>query len=210
MKKKKYILLNSQYFPNLEYFVLIKNSSKILVNIDELYKKRTFRNRCVILGSNGKINLSVPVITSTNSRMLKDIRIDYSENWFKIHLRSLQTSYGKSPFFSFYKDYIFDYLNKRHNFLIDLNHDLLTLICKFLNLKKSFEYIDEKSLKCYGFDDFRKIVNPKFECSSRKIYNPYRYKHVFGKDFVPNLSIMDLLFSEGPNSLKVINNSDSF
>ncbi len=210
MKKKKYILLNSQYFPNLEYFVLIKNYSKILVNIDELYKKRTFRNRCVILGSNGKINLSVPVITSTTSRMLKDIRIDYSENWFKIHLRSLQTSYGKSPFFSFYKDYIFDYLNKRHNFLIDLNHDLLTLICKFLNLKKSFEYIDEKSLKCYGFDDFRKIVNPKFECSSRKIYNPYRYKHVFGKDFVPNLSIMDLLFSEGPNSLKVINNSDCF
>ena len=170
MKKKKYILLNSQYFPNLEFFVLIKNYSKILVNIDGLYKKRTFRNRCVILDSNGKVNLSVPVITSTTSRIFKDVRIDYSENWLKIHLRSLQTSYGKSPFFSFYKDYIFNCLNKRHNFLIDLNHDLLTLICKFLNLKKSFEYIDEKRLKSYDFDDFRNIVDPKFFYSSRKIF----------------------------------------
>ena len=74
----------------------------------------------------------------------------------------------KSPLFSFYKDYIFDCLNKRHNFLIDLNHDLLTLICKFLNLKKSFEYIDEKRLKSYDFDDFRNIVDPKFFYSSRK------------------------------------------
>jgi len=210
LKKKKYILLNSQYFPNLEFFVLIKNYSKILVNINGLYKKRTFRNRCVILDSNGKVNLSVPVITSTTSRIFKDVRIDYSENWLKIHLRSLQTSYGKSPFFSFYKDYIFNCLNKRHNFLIDLNHDLLTLICKFLNLKKSFEYIDEKRLKSYDFDDFRNIVDPKFFYSSRKIYTPYQYKHVFGKDFVPNISIMDLLFSEGPNSLEIINNSDSF
>ena len=139
MKKKKYILLNSQYFPNLEFFVLIKNYSKILVNIDGLYKKRTFRNRCVILDSNGKVNLSVPVITSATSRKLRDIRIDNSENWSKIHLRSLQTSYGKSPFFLYYRDYIFDCLKMRHNFLIDLNHDLLTLICKFLDLKKKLD-----------------------------------------------------------------------
>ena len=70
--------------------------------------------------------------------------------------------------------------------------------------------IDEKSLKSYDFDDFRNIVDPKFFYSSRKIYTPYQYKHVFGKDFVPNISIMDLLFSEGPNSLEIINNSDSF
>ena len=210
MKKKKYILLNSQYFPNLEFFVLIKNYSKILVNIDGLYKKRTFRNRCVILDSNGKVNLSVPVITSATSRKLRDIRIDNSENWSKIHLRSLQTSYGKSPFFSYYKDYIFDCLKMRHNFLIDLNHDLLTLICKFLDLKKKIRYVDEKRLNSCDFDDYRNIVNPKSLYSSRKIFDPYQYTHVFGKDFVPNLSIIDLLFSEGPRSIEVINNSDSF
>ena len=91
MKKKKCILIESQYFPNLEYFLLIKNNSNILINIDGIYKKRTFRNRCVILGSNGKINLSVPIITSSSSKILRDIRIDNSENWSKIHLRSLQT-----------------------------------------------------------------------------------------------------------------------
>ena len=210
MKKKKYILIESQYFPNLEYFVLIKNYSNILINIDDVYKKRTFRNRCVILDSNGKINLSVPIITSSSSKILRDIRIDNSENWSKIHLRSLQTSYGKSPFFSYYKDYIFDCLKMRHNFLIDLNHDLLTLICKFLDLKKKIRYVDEKRLNLCDFDDYRNIVNPKSSYSSRKIFDPYQYTHVFGKDFVPNLSIIDLLFSEGPRSIEVINNSDSF
>ena len=210
MKKKKYILIESQYFPNLEYFLLIKNNSNILININGIYKKRTFRNRCVILGSNGKINLSVPIITSSSSKILRDIRIDNSENWSKIHLRSLQTSYGKSPFFSYYKDYIFNCLNMRHNFLIDLNHDLLTLICKFLDLKKKIRYVDEKRLNSCDFDDYRNIVNPKSSYSSRKIFDPYQYTHVFGKDFVPNLSIIDLLFSEGPRSIEVINNSDSF
>jgi len=210
LKKKKYILIESQYFPNLEYFVLIKNHDNIIINIDGVYKKRTFRNRCVILGANGKINLSVPIITSSTSKIFKDIKIDYSEDWVKIHMRSLQTSYGKSPFFSYYKDYFFDCLNMRHNFLIDLNHDLLTLICKFLNLKKTFSYIDEKTLNSYDFDDFRNIVNPKSLYSSRKIYHTCQYVHVFGKDFAPNLSIMDLLFSEGPSSLDVINNSDFF
>ena len=98
----------------------------------------------------------------------------------------------------------------RHNFLIDLNHDLLTLICKFLDLKKKIRYIDEKSLNSYDFEDYRNIVNPKLSYSSRKIFHPHQYIHVFGKDFVPNLSIIDLLFSEGPSSLEVINNSDSF
>ena len=210
MKKKKYILIESQYFPNLEYFVLIKNYSNILINIDDVYKKRTFRNRCVILDSNGKINLSVPIITSSSSKILRDIRIDNSENWSKIHLRSLQTSYGKSPFFSYYKDYIFDCLKMRHNFLIDLNHDLLSLICKFLDIKNKIRYVDEKRLNSCDFDDYRNIVNPKSSYSSRKIFDPYQYTHVFGKDFVPNLSIIDLLFSEGPRSIEVINNSDSF
>ena len=210
MKKKKYILIESQYFPNLEYFLLIKNNSNILINIDGIYKKRTFRNRCVILDSNGKINLSVPIITSSSSKILRDIRIDNSENWSKIHLRSLQTSYGKSPFFSYYKDYIFDCLKMRHNFLIDLNHDLLSLICKFLDIKNKIRYVDEKRLNSCDFDDYRNIVNPKSSYSSRKIFDPYQYTHVFGKDFVPNLSIIDLLFSEGPRSIEVINNSDSF
>ena len=210
MKKKKYILIESQYFPNLEYFLLIKNNSNILINNDGIYKKRTFRNRCVILDSNGKINLSVPIITSSSSKILRDIRIDNSENWSKIHLRSLQTSYGKSPFFLYYRDYIFDCLKMRHNFLIDLNHDLLTLICKFLDLKKKIRYVDEKRLNSCDFDDYRNIVNPKSLYSSRKIFDPYQYTHVFGKDFVPNLSIIDLLFSEGPRSIEVINNSDSF
>ena len=210
MKKKKYILIESQYFPNLEYFLLIKNNSNILINIDGIYKKRTFRNRCVILDSNGKINLSVPIITSSSSKILRDIRIDNSENWSKIHLRSLQTSYGKSPFFLYYKDYIFDCLKMRHNFLIDLNHDLLSLICKFLDIKNKIRYVDEKRLNSCDFDDYRNIVNPKSSYSSRKIFDPYQYTHVFGKDFVANLSIIDLLFSEGPRSIEVINNSDSF
>ena len=96
-------------------------------------------------------------------------------------------------------------IKRRHNFLIDLNHDLLTLICKFLDLKKKIRYVDEKRLNSCDFDDYRNIVNPKSLYSSRKIFHPYQYTHVFGKDFVPNLSIIDLLFSEGPNSSEIIN-----
>ena len=207
MKKKKYILLESQYFPNLEYFVLLIKEKNILINNTSLYKKRTYRNRCEILGSNGKINLSVPIITSKNLKIMKDMKIDYSENWINIHSRSLQSSYGKSPFFIYYIDEIMNCLNLRHNFLIDLNHDLLTLICNLLGLDNNFKFTDEIDQKSFLFHDYSNIVNPKLSHQSRNIYISSVYKHVFGKEFVPNLSIIDLLFSEGPNSLEIINNS---
>ena len=73
MKKKKYILLESQYFPNLEYFTILKNHKNILINHSSLYKKQTYRNRCEILGANGKINLSVPILSSNNVKIMKDI-----------------------------------------------------------------------------------------------------------------------------------------
>ena len=135
------------------------------------------------------------------------MKIDYSENWINIHSRSLQSSYGKSPFFIYYKDEIMNCLNLRHNFLIDLNHDLLTLICNLLGLDNNFKFTDEIDQKSFLFHDYSNIVNPKLSHQSRNIYISSVYKHVFGKEFVPNLSIIDLLFSEGPNSLEIINNS---
>ncbi len=207
MKKKKYILLESQYFPNLEYFTILKNHKNILINHSSLYKKQTYRNRCEILGANGKINLSVPILTSNNVKIMKDMKIDYSENWINIHSRSLQSSYGKSPFFIYYKDQIMNCLNLRHNFLIDLNHDLLTLLCSFVDLDNNFKFLEEKDSKSFIFDNYSMIVHPKSYYSSRNIYFSSIYKHVFGKEFVPNLSVLDLLFSEGPNSSEIINNS---
>jgi len=207
LKKKKYSLLESQYFPNLEYFVLLTSQKNILINNSSLYKKQTYRNRCVILGPNGKINLSVPIITSKNVKIMKDMRIDYSENWINIHSRSLQSVYGKAPFFLYYQDEIINCLNIKHKFLIDLNHDLLTLFSDFLDFENDFRYIDEKQSKSYLKDDYSDIVDPKISYKVRNIYFPITYKHVFGKEFVPNLSIMDLLFSEGPNSSEIINKS---
>src|ERR1700753_2852027 len=95
------VLIEIQYFPVIDFFAGMINKESVLIEANENYQKQTLRNRCNILTSNGVQMLVVPVMKS-ESRLIRDIKIDYSQNWIQIHLRALQTAYGKAPYFEHY------------------------------------------------------------------------------------------------------------
>ena len=198
------ILVELQYFPSINYFKSI-NKNDILINLDSLYTRKSYRNRTIINGNNGSFNLIVPTIKNKISKKYVDIKIDHSQNWINQHLQSMQSSYGKTPYFLFYKDLITQVLKLRHIFLFDLNYDLLTLFFKLLNFENNFRKEKELILNGFKFDDLTHLSNINNDneiiLTSNKIY----YNNNFGKNFDTNVSILDLLFMKGPETRYFLN-----
>ena len=201
-------LLDLHYFPSIEYFVLLSNYEKVQVEAHENYEKQSYRNRCYILGSNKIQALTVPVLNGNSKVIVKDIKIDYSQKWLNIHWRSIASAYGKSPFFMFYGDYFEKIIYKKYEFLYDLNFELLLLLIKFLGLKTRIETtsVYQKDVGT-EFLDLRSTIHPKTDFKENGFFTPYRYNQIFGREFVNNLSILDLLFCEGRNTLEVLRKS---
>lgn len=164
-------------------------------------QKQTYRNRCYILSPNGRQTLVVPTQKNNESRRLKDIKISYAENWQKEHYKSLEAAYRRSPYFEYY-EYVFeDLLNSKHEFLIDLNLDILERLLKILNIDTqislSESYINGSE------NDFREKYNTK----SKPLELPH-YTQVFNEKlgFVTDLSIIDLICNQGPESVIYLTN----
>ena len=201
-------IIELHYLPSIEFFSLLHKDDLILLEAHENYVKQSYRNRCYILGANGKLQLTVPVVGGRKKIPIRDIQIDQSQNWLNIHIRALKSAYGKAPFFEFYFDYFDNIFQKREKFLFDLNLDLLTVCLNMLGIQKSIKLSESYSKPSEGrFSDFRNQITSKSDFTSRTFYQPVRYNQVFGKDFVPNLSVVDLIMNEGPNSGTIIQKS---
>ncbi len=195
------ILLSTAYFPPVEYFSLIRGAEKVLIEKEENYIKQTYRNRCRILSSNGPVNLSVPVMKTLPKTLLKDIAIDYSKRWQQVHIRALYSSYGRSPYFMFYSEGFEKILAKKHRFLLDLNTELLNECLNILKLERVIAFTSSFSMTADAVNDFRYCISPKtfseYKCK------PYMQVFTTG-NFVPGLSVLDLLFNLGPDSIYYI------
>jgi hypothetical protein len=198
------ILVELQYFPSINYFKNI-NSQDVIIDSNSFYVKKTYRNRSKIVGQNGFFHLIIPTIKNNTSKKYSDIKIDYSQNWINQHLQSLQSSYGKTPYFIFYKDLLVKCLKSRHIFLFDLNYDLLTLLFKFLNFDNKIKKINGIVHNGLNFNDGRHLCNP---VNDEKLFNNTKktsYNNNFGKNFDMNISILDLLFVKGPETGLFVN-----
>jgi len=194
------ILIHPTYLPNIAHFTAIVNAENVFLEMDDNYQKQTFRNRTHIYGSNGLLQLSVPVIHSLNNRQkYRDVKISNATKWQSLHWKSLQSAYSTSPFFEFYKDELQPLFEVKYDFILDYNLKCFVTICECLQLDlkltktKSFQKIVEDKT------DLRHLVNAKKEVpilfeSYTQVFND---KH----GFIQNLSILDLLFNEGPNAL---------
>ncbi|MCX6261036.1 MAG: WbqC family protein [Bacteroidia bacterium] len=192
------ILLSTAYFPNAEYFSLIKNADTVFIEQEENYIKQTYRNRCKILSSNGIMNLSVPVMKGHALKApVKDIKIDYSKRWQHIHLRAITSAYSRSAYFQFYSEHLERIMLKSHRFLLDLNDELLNKCLELLNIDKCILHTSVFQPDRGLPQDFRYRISPK--TSSGFTSRPYI--QVFGNnEFVTDLSILDLVFNMGPES----------
>lgn len=193
-------LLSTAYLAPIKYFAVLQQSENVLLERFEHYPKQTFRNRCTIYGANGPLSLTVPV---TKGDLLKiytrDLRIDYSLNWIKIHYKAIESAYNSSPFFMFYADEVFDIYNKKPAFLYDFNLELTQCICSFLRLNSIIDgTLAYQSTSPEGFTDMRNITNGKSLSFGQ--FPPYTqvFESKFG--FIENLSIIDLLFNVGPDA----------
>ena len=191
------------YLPNLEFFVALLGQNELLLDLDGKYEKQSYRNRTTILLANKVETLSVPVHSGGGSKAFRDIRIDQNQKWKNVHLRGIQSAYGKAPYFEYYFPYIKDVYDRNAMFLVDLDLELLTVCLKLLGMKIILKEIAQVELQ-HNAVDIRGILNSKRDFATREIYQPQPYPQLFGVDFVPNLSILDLLFCMGPESQDVL------
>lgn len=205
------ILIESQYLPSVAYFTLLAHSDQVWIETQERFEKQTFRNRCEILGANNIQRLSVPLHSANSGLPILKMKIDHRQKWLNNHWRSIQSAYGKAPFFDYYADYLKQELFKPCESIFELNQRLLTLCLKLLGLPVKVK-LTKKHKPTAGTNvlDFRSVVHPKKEIEQLTWFRPESYYQVFGKDFVPNLSILDLLFCMGPDSIVVLKKSGVF
>lgn len=198
-------LLSTAYFPPIEYFIYLLKTDEIIIEKYENYIKQTYRNRCNIYGPNGKQSLSIPVIKPYgNKTLIKDIRILYLQKWQLIHKRSIETAYNSSPYFLYYKDEIFNLYDEKDEFLFNFNLRLIKTLLKLIGIEKKITFTSAYQKNEKHLIDLRETISPK---SKSKIQHP-AYNQVFINKygFISNLSILDLLFNEGPSTLDFLNN----
>lgn len=206
--EEKPLLVELHFLPPLEYFTKLLTAKQVILEIQEHYKKQSFRNRCYILTANNVSMLTVPVKDGNKKIVFKEIRIDNDQNWVNIHWRTLQSAYGKSPFFEHYAPFFQKVLFREYTYLLDLNISLLSLCLELLEIKLYLKYSE-----CYenvpenDVEDIRNRIKPNKDPQANGFYQEIRYNQIFGKNFVSNLSIIDLLFCEGGNARQILQKS---
>jgi hypothetical protein len=202
------VLIESQYLPSIAYFSSFAKADELIIESHENFQKQTYRNRCYINTSQGAIPLIVPLLNASGKTLITEIRIDYSQNWLNNHWRSIQSSYGKAPFYEYYSDDLHNVLFQKFDRLFDLNSALLTLCLKWLKLKTPVRgtLVYEKT-PLQPIYDLRSTISPKNADGLKRVYEPAIYQQVFGNKFVTNLSLIDLIFCEGPGALGVVHAS---
>ena len=199
------ILIHPNYFPNIYQFTQIIKANNILFEVSDNYQKQTFRNRTYIYGANGKLGLFIPVIhTHKNRELFKDVKISYESNWMDLHLKSLQSAYRSSPYFEYFEDDFIKLYSEKEKFLADFNIKCIKLISNLLDLDLDFKISSKYVEKTNDIIDLRDLSNARKE---KKIETP-KYIQVFESKhgYLNNLSILDLIFSEGKNSVLLMNN----
>ena len=190
------------YFGPIDYYAEMVKSQSLNIEVCENFQKQTYRNRMNILGANGKLMLNIPTLHD-GTRIFKDLQPSYEYDWQKEHIKSLKSAYQSSPYFEYYEDDIIPILEKKEKFLLDLN--LKTI--EFMNQKLNLD-LEIKQTESYQIIDKEFDFRNQFSAKKPAQYELTEYAQVFDDkfEFVSDLSILDLLFSEGPSAVVYLKN----
>lgn len=209
MDTHRTIYLSSAYLAPIAYYSKLAICHTAYIEQYDHYTKQTYRNRCNIAGPEGVLSLSIPTVKPESLKcLMKDIRISDHGNWRHLHWNAMESAYNNTPFFEYYKDDFAPFYEKKYTFLFDFNEQLRQLICDLIELTPTVKYTQEyKTTFNANESDLREIIHPKKEyITADPDFVPIPYYQVFEArhGFIPNLSIVDLLFNMGPESLLIL------
>ena len=200
-------VIEIQYLPPVAFFVVLAKYPVVWIERQEHYQKGSYRNRCHIAGANGLLRLSIPLKKGKNEQQpITDTSIAYDKNWMHQHWASITSAYGNAPFFEFYAPILAPLYEQRWPLLYDFNYQLLETILGFLQLNVALKQTEKYHKQAPPqADDFRNTIHPKKPIP----FNLSTYPQVFMEKhgFMPNLSILDLLFCAGPQSSLILEQS---
>ncbi len=193
--------IESQYFGSVQYIKQIAKANSAVIDIHEPFKKMSYRNRTTIVSAQGPLLLTVPLQNGRDQKLpFHEVKISYSENWPSKHIKALSSCYKRSPFFEYYEDGLSRLLKTEYPYLLDLNMQIIEWLSKVLktefNISKTTEatsYLDPNFIDVRDTSNMSKL--------SQNIANQV-YPQVFSDkiEFIPNASILDLLFCMGPSA----------
>lgn len=205
------MVLSTAYLPPINWFARLLSGEPILIEQYENYTKQTIRNRCTIDSPNGPLNLTIPVDKSNFGHggkcLMKDVRISSHLNWRHQHWAALESTYFNSPFFEYLQDDFKQIYNKEWTFLMDLNEALIEKCCELIDIQpqisRTTEFIPQAKSKLASYpqniqDNTSSITREDREVGS--YYQVFAHKH----GFLPNISIIDLIFNMGPEGIFVL------
>ena len=195
------VLLSTTYFGPIQWYQKLYRAEHVEIEQWESFQKQTYRNRCLIATANGVQALTVPV-EHGDSPLIKDIRLSDHGNWRHLHWNALQSAYGESPFFEYYQDDIRPFFEKHWTFLLDFNEEIRRKMCELIDIQPNVSYTEGFIPEESPLTSYRTAISPKHpqddpDFLPKRYYQVYEQKH----GFLPNLSILDLLFNMGPESI---------
>ena len=204
--KKITQIVDCQYFGCVNYYSSLFKCTNVKIEQFDNYPKMTFRNRCTIVGSNGRVDLSIPVVGGRNKRQLmRDVKMDYSQAWQRQHIKTINSCYGKAPFYDYYISDIVKLLNCQSVFLFDFNWEIIIWLKKIMQIPTEIS-LTENYICNYDQELITDNRNRWLPKNFMQIDDSIKYLQVFEDKigFQKNVSILDLLFCEGPNAKNLL------
>jgi hypothetical protein len=195
------VLLSTAYLPNIKYLSQVLNYDVVVLEKCEHFVKQTYRNRCEILTSNGKLSLSIPLVKQADKELIADKNISYTEDWQKQHWRAITSAYKNSPYFEFFEDEFKLFYENKFELLFDYNTQLLQAILHILRVKKQIEFTTQFSISPSNCLDLRSLsdLNNSEKLNSKPYYQVFADK----REFTTNLSCLDALFNIGLETINI-------
>jgi hypothetical protein len=193
-------LVNTAYWPNLNYLQTVLNAESICIEQYDHYDKQSFRNRCEILSANGLLRLSIPVKKISGTKMLvKDVEISYQEKWQRQHWQAIISAYKNSPYFEYFEDDLKQFYTQEFQFLVAYNTTQLQFLLKALRINKTITLSNQYDVMPIHTNDYRYLIDVKKQESILQLL-PYHQTFSEKFSFIPNLSSLDILFNLGLKS----------